>query len=124
MTQTQARTGDRSPGRPPLRSVEVINVDQSPKANRNNSTRGAAARPPDEEQKTTAQIARLFDLAARENEAIAMLDWSMARLHEVQRAKAALKGLSAAEIRAALQHCHHTLTGPALTGPALSGVTA
>ena len=99
-------------------------MDQSPNANRNNPTRGAAAGPPDEEQKTTAQIARLFDLAARENEAIAMLDWSMARLHEVQRAKAALKGLSAAEIRAALQHRQHTLTGPALTGPALSGETA
>lgn len=111
MTQTQTQTGDRSPGRTPLRSVEVMNVDESPQPNRNNSMHGAAAGPPDEEQKATAEIARLFDLAARENEAIAMLDGSMARLHEVQRAKAALTGLSAAEIRAALQHRCQTLTG-------------
>ena len=53
--------------------------------------------------RSTAEIVRLFDVAGREDDAIRQLDGCVARLHEVQRAKAALKGLSAAQLRAALE---------------------
>jgi len=53
--------------------------------------------------RSTAEIVRLFDVAGREDDAIRQLDGCVARLHEVQQAKAALKGLSAAQLRAALE---------------------
>lgn len=43
------------------------------------------------------------DVLARQDDAIRLLDGALTRLREVQQAKAALRGLSAAELRAALQ---------------------
>ena len=83
-------SGDRRVRRSHLRSIEVMNVSQI------NQRSGA------ETERATAEIARLFDVAGREDEAIRLLDGCMTRLHEVQQAKAALKGLSASELRAAL----------------------
>ena len=82
---------DRRVRRSHLRSIEVMNVSQI------NQRSGA------ETERATAEIARLFDVASREDEAIRLLDGCMTRLHEVQQAKAALKGLSASELRAALE---------------------
>ena len=73
-------SGDRRGRRSHLRSVEVMNVTQT------------AHRPGDETERPTAEIARLFDVAGREDEAIRLLDGCMTRLHEVQQAKAELKG--------------------------------
>lgn len=79
-----------------LRVVEVMTVtDPNPEA----------------EQRSAAEVARLFDLAGREDDAIAQLDGCVARLREVQQAKAALKSLPAAELRAALEFRRRTLGG-------------
>ena len=48
---------------------------------------------------------------AREDEAIRLLDGCMTRLHEVQQAKAPLKGLTACELREALEFRHQGLRG-------------
>ena len=61
--------------------------------------------------RSTAEAARLFDVAGREDEAIRLLDGAMARLHEVQQAKAVLKGLTAAELWAALEFRRQGLRG-------------
>jgi hypothetical protein len=68
-------------------------------------------RPGGQTDRSTAEAARLFDVAGREDEAIRLLDGAMARLHQVQQAKAVLKGLTAAELRAALQFRHQGLRG-------------
>ena len=68
-------------------------------------------RPGDETDRPTAEIARLFDVAGRQDEAIWLLDGCVTRLHEVQPAKAALKGLTARELRAALEFRHQELGG-------------
>jgi hypothetical protein len=91
--------GDRRGRRSHLRPIEVINVTQT------------GHRPGDETDRPTAEIARLFDVAGREDEAIQLLDNCMTRLHEVQQAKAALKGLTARELREALEHRHQGLRG-------------
>ncbi|WP_157509229.1 hypothetical protein [Luteipulveratus halotolerans] len=70
-----------------------------------------SAAPPQAHDRSTADIARLFDVAGREEEAIRQLDGCMARLHEVQQAKAALKTLSAGELRAALEFRRAALGG-------------
>jgi len=57
----------------------------------------------DKSDRSTAEIARLFDVAGREDEAIRLRDGCVTRLHQVQKAKAALKGLTACELRAALE---------------------
>jgi len=90
---------DRRGRRSHLRSIEVMNVTQT------------SHRPGDETDRPTAEIARLFDVAGREDEAIQLLDGCMTRLHEVQHAKAELKGLSARELRAALEFRHQGLRG-------------
>lgn len=59
-------------------------------------------RPGGETDRPTAEIARFFDAAGRQDEAIRLLGGCMTRLREVQPAKAALKGLTACELRAAL----------------------
>ena len=92
-------SGDRRVRRSHLRSIEVMNVTQTDQ------------RPGDETDRSTAEIARLFDVAGREDEAIRLLDGCMARLHEVQQAKAALKVLTASELRAALEFRRQVLGG-------------
>lgn len=88
--------GDRREWPRHLRVVEVMTMtDPSPEA----------------EQRSTAEVARLFDVAGREDDAIAQLDGCVARLREVQQAKAALKSLPAAELRAALEFRRRTLGG-------------
>jgi hypothetical protein len=91
--------GDRRGRRSHLRSIEVMNVTQT------------GQRPDDETYSLTAEIARLFDVAGREDEAIRLLDGCMTRLHEVQQAKAELKGLTTRELRAALEFRHQALGG-------------
>ena len=65
----------------------------------------------DKSDRPTAEIARLFDLAGREDEAIRLRDGCMTRLHEGQQAKAALEGLTACELRAALELRRYGLGG-------------
>jgi hypothetical protein len=91
--------GDRRGRRSHLRSIEVMNVTQT------------GHRPGDETDRPTAEIARLFDVADREDEAIRLLDGGMTRLHEVQQAKAELKGLTTCELREALEFRHQGLGG-------------
>jgi hypothetical protein len=91
--------GDRRGSRSHLRWIEVMNVTQ------------IGHRPGDETDRPTAVIARLFDVAGREDEAIWLLDGCMTRLHEVQQAKAALKELTARELREALEFRHQSLGG-------------
>jgi hypothetical protein len=91
--------GDRRGRRSHLRSIEVMNVTQT------------GHRPGDETDRPTAEIARLFDVAGREDETIRLLDGCLTRLHEVQLAKAALKGLTARELREALEFRHQELGG-------------
>ena len=50
----------------------------------------------------TAEIARLFEVAAREDDAIRRLEACVADLHAVQTARTALGRFSAAELRAGL----------------------
>ena len=57
-----------------------------------------------EERRALAEVARLFDLTAREPEALGQLDGCVALLREVQAAKAALTRLSPAQLRAGLAH--------------------
>jgi hypothetical protein len=68
-------------------------------------------RPGGQTHRSTAEVARLFDVAGREDEAIWLLDGCMARLHEVQQAKAVLKGLTAAELWAALEFRRQLVRG-------------
>ena len=68
-------------------------------------------RPGDETDLPTAEIARLFDVAGREDEAIRLLDGCVTRLHEVQQAKAELKELTAGELRQALEFRRQGLGG-------------
>jgi len=91
--------GDRRGRRSHLRSIEVMNVTQT------------GHRPGDETDRPTAEVARLFDVAGREDETIQLLDGCVTRLHEVQQAKAALKGLTARELRKALEFRHQELGG-------------
>lgn len=57
-----------------------------------------------EERRATAEVARLFELAAREHEALGQLDGCVALLREVQAAKVALTQLTPAQLRAGLAH--------------------
>ena len=82
---------DRRGRRSLLRSIGVMNVTQT------GQRRG------DETDRPPAETKRLFDAGGREVEEIRLLDGCMTRLHEVQQAKAALKGLTAPELRAALE---------------------
>ncbi len=63
-----------------------------------------------EERRASIEVARLFDLAAREHEAIGQLDGCVALLREVQAAKAALTQLSADQLRAGLAQRRQILT--------------
>ena len=91
--------GDRRGRRSHLRSIEVMNVTQT------------GHRPGDETDRPTAEIARLFDVAGREDEAIRLLDGCMTRLHKVQQAKAALEGLTARDLSEALEFRRQGLGG-------------
>jgi len=91
--------GDRRGRRPHLRSIEVMNVTKT------------GHRPGDETDRPTAEIARLFGVAGRQDETIRLLDGCMTGLHEVQQAKAELKGLTARDLREALEFRHQGLGG-------------
>jgi len=91
--------GDRRGRRPHLRSIEVVNVTQT------------GHRPGDETDRPAAEIARLFDVAGRQDETIRPLDGCMTGLHEVQLAKAPLKGLTACELGEALEFRRQSLGG-------------
>ena len=91
--------GDRRARHSHLRSIEVMKVTQT------------GHRPGGETDRPTAEIARMFDVAGREDEAIRLLDGCMMGLHEVQQAKAALKGLTACALREALEFRHQGLGG-------------
>lgn len=62
------------------------------------------------ERRASAEVARLFDLAAREPEAIRQLDGCVALLREVQAAKTALTRLSPDQLRAGLARRRQILT--------------
>ena len=83
--------GDRRGRRSHLRSIEVMNVTQT------------GHRPGSEIDRPIAEIAQLFDVAGRQDEEIRRLDGCVTALHEVQQAKAALKRVTACELRAALK---------------------
>ena len=83
--------GDRRGRRSHLRSIEVMDVTQTDH------------RPGNETDRPTAEIARLFDLAGRQDETIWRLDGCVTALHEVRQAKVALKRVTACELRAALK---------------------
>lgn len=89
-------TGDRRSRLSRLRVVEVMTMTDHDPANG---------------QHSPAQIARLFDIAGREDEALALLDGCVSRLHEVQAAKDALTMLPAADLRAALEFRRRALSG-------------
>jgi hypothetical protein len=61
--------------------------------------------------RSTAEIARLFEVAGREDEAISRLDGCMAELREVQAARLALTAFTPAELQAALAYRRRTLDG-------------
>jgi hypothetical protein len=96
--------GDRRGPARHLRVVEVITVTDD---NRD-PTPHARTEP---EQRSAADVARLFEIAGREDEAIRLLDGCVAQLREVQQAKAALKTLPAADLRAALEFRRRALGG-------------
>lgn len=81
-------TSDRRGRLRRLRVVEVMTVSEHDQASGEHSA---------------AQIARLFDIAGREDEALALLDGCVSQLREVRAAKEALTMLPAAELRAALE---------------------
>ena len=91
--------GDRRGRRSHLRSIEVMNVTQT------RQSRG------DETDRPTAEIARLFDVAGREDEAIRLFHGGVTRLHQVQLARSALKGLTTCELRVALEFRRQALRG-------------
>ena len=66
---------------------------------------------PDEQKAATAEIARLFEVAGRENDAIRRLDGCVADLYDVLAARTALHRFTAAELRAALQCRQQALGG-------------
>ncbi len=82
-------SGDRPRARRHLRSVEVMNMS--------------------EVDRSTAEIARLFDVAGGEDEAISRLDGCVSRLREVQAAKVLLARISGTELRAALEYRRRAL---------------
>ncbi|WP_152185962.1 hypothetical protein [Segeticoccus rhizosphaerae] len=65
----------------------------------------------DPDRRSLAEIARLFDVVGREAEVIRQIDGSVAHLHQVQQAKAALRDLTAAELRAAIDYRRAGLGG-------------
>jgi hypothetical protein len=81
---------DRQGPRSHLRAVEVMGM----------TTNGDAA---------TVEIARLFEVAGREGEAIRRLDGCVTELHEVQAAKTALQKLAPTQLRAALDYRRRAL---------------
>lgn len=64
-----------------------------------------------EQDLATAEIARLFEVVGRENDAIHRLDGCVAELHEVLAAKTALHRFTAAELRAVLKQRRPTRGG-------------
>lgn len=88
--------GDRRSRARRLRVVEVIPVTDHD---------------PTHEQRSTADVARLFDIAGGEDEALALLDGCVCRLREVQAAKEALTALPAEQLRAALEYRRRALSG-------------
>ncbi|WP_137122961.1 hypothetical protein [Segeticoccus rhizosphaerae] len=90
--------GDHQPGAMRLGSVEVMTVPEKQPAG-------------DPDRRSLAEIARLFDVVGREAEVIRQIDGSLAHLHQVQQAKAALTSLTAAELRAAIERRRAGLGG-------------
>ena len=63
--------------------------------------------------RSTVEIARLFEVASREDEAIERLDGCVTPLLEVQAARSALQAFTPAELQAALAYRRRTLKGRA-----------
>ena len=61
---------------------------------------------------STTEIAHLFDVAGREDDAIHRLDGCAADLHEIQAAKVALSRCTSTELRAALALRHANAAAP------------
>ena len=61
--------------------------------------------------RSTEEIARLFEVAGREDEAIGRLDGCMAELREVRAARLALTAFTPAELQAALAYRRRRLDG-------------
>ena len=105
-------TGDRPAGIARLRLVEV-----TPTMTEQTTTEDteSGCRPPATENvgRSTAEIARLFEVASREDEAIYRLDGCMAELREVQAARLALTAFTPAELQAAVAYRRRTLDGRA-----------
>lgn len=105
-------TGDRPAGIARLRLLEV-----TPTMTEQTTTGCTTARdraPATEKRgRSTAEIARLFEVASREDEAIYRLDGCMAELREVQAARLALTAFTPAELQAALAYRRRTLDGHA-----------
>lgn len=57
------------------------------------------------------EVARLFDVAAGESEALRVLDRAHALLHEIEDAKQRLTEVPPRDIRAALEYRHRVRTG-------------
>jgi hypothetical protein len=96
--------GDRRTRPGHLRVVEVITVTDDNRDPTPDATLQAGRR-------SAADVAHLFEIAGREDEAIRLLDGCVAQLREVQQAKAALKTLPAADLRAALEFRRRALGG-------------
>jgi hypothetical protein len=64
-----------------------------------------------EQDPARAEIARLVEVAGREDDKMQHLDGCVAELHEALAAKTALHRITAAELRAALEHRRQTLGG-------------
>ena len=89
-------TGDHRAGVARLRSVEVrpAMTEQTTNA----CTAAGCWTAAIENGRSTAEIARLFEVASREDEAIYRLDSCMADLREVQAARLALTAFTPAEL--------------------------
>ena len=105
-------TGDHRAGVAPLRLVEVTPTMTDEKSTEG-TTAGSGTTVTEELGRSTAEIARLFEVASREDEAISRLDGCMSELREVQAARLALTSFTPVELRAALADRRRTLDGRA-----------
>ena len=105
-------TGDRPAGVARLRLVEVMPT-MTEQTTTECTDAGDRAPATADGGRSTAEIARLFEVASREDEAIYRLDGCMAELLEVQAARLALTAFTPAELQAALAYRRRTLDGRA-----------
>ena len=105
-------TGDRPAGIARLRLLEVTPT-MTEQTTTERPAAGDLTLATEDEGRSTAEIARLFEVASREDEAIYRLDGCMAELREVQAARLALTAFTPAELQAALAYRRRTLDGRA-----------